>query len=373
MPVHPDVFQADRSLRDESVARRVRAVTFTLWPRSLDTSLDSGNCSHDRTAGDSLHLKTIDALNKMSNVTEFRVRDDRFIEPHPTPYFAPDWPPFCRNLQRLSLVVRVRSIESLRLESMTLCNLEELDLELRFPDDATASAPEIVLTTVAPFISRLNSSLRSLWITTPLDLDNSPFFDLLGFFPKLHTLDVSVGISRRSTSESPITRFVKKHADTLRSLVFVSDYSAAQIDEEDSECSLLRVWNIFQFRLPHLRSLTLNLHVYPTTAAALMPCISPFVETLTSIDIGDIYLCAKDLAVVTSAFLRSPGRLKSACFRIGVLSPEVLDTLAKNLSGLENLTLGFSDLGGHESEEWSPPDQDVSSDRIPFFLSAPRH
>ena len=364
------MFQADldvRSLRDEFVARRVRAVIYTLWPRSSDTSLDSGECSDDRAAGDSLYLKTIDALSKMTNVTEFRVRDDRLFGPHPTPYFALDWPPFCRTLQKLSLVVRAQSIESLRLESMTLCNLEELDLELRFLDDGTTSAPEIVITTVAPFISRLNASLRSLWITTPLDLDNSPFFDLLGFFPKLHNLDISVGISRNSISESPITRFVKRHADTLRSLVFVSDYSAAQ---EDNECSLQRVWNIFQFSLPHLRSLSLSLHVYPMTGAALMPCISPFVDTLTSIDLGDICLCAKDLAIVTSAFLRSPGMLKSASFRIAVLSPEVLDTLAKNLSGLENLTLRFSDVGGHElDEEGSSTDQDVSSDRISFLFN----
>ena len=102
----------------------------------------------------------------------------------------------------------------------------------------------LTLTTVAPFISRWSGSLRSSWITRPFDLDKSYFFDLLGSFPKLHNLDVSVGISRSSTSESPITRFTKIYADTFRSLVFVSDYSAAQ---RDTERSLLRISNIPSF------------------------------------------------------------------------------------------------------------------------------
>ena len=303
----------------------------------------------------------------MLNVTEFRVGN---YEPHPSLYFASGWPPFCRNLQKLSLSIRVQNIKYLGLESMALCNLEELNLALRFPDESPASA-EIILTTIAPFISRLNASLRTLRITTLLDLDNSPFFDLLRFFPKLHNLNLSIGISRNSDSESPITRFVQRHTDTLRSLVYMSHYSSAQ-----SERSLLRVSNIFQFRLLHLRSLTLHLHVDPTAGAALMPCISPFVETLTSIDIRHVCLRAKDLAFVTSAFLRSPGTLKSAGFGIDVLSPGVLDVLAKNLSGLENLTLLFSDLGEHGLDEEAPTDRSwfyVSSDRIPFFFSsAPR-
>ena len=302
----------------------------------------------------------------MSNVTEFSVRDYGLQSSW---YFASGWPSFCRNLQRLSLIIALLDIRPLRLESMALCNLENLDLELKFPADATAHATEIILTTIAPFITRSNISLQSLWIRTPLDLDNSPFFDLLGSFPKLHNLDISVGITRNSDFESPITRFVQRHTDTLRSLSYCSP---AQIDDPDTEHSLLRVSHIFQFRLLHLRSLTLTLDVYPTTGAALIPCISPFVETLTSIDIRHICLRTNDLAFVTSAFLRSPGTLKSASFGVESLSPELLDSLAQNLSGLENLTLLFSDLGRHGSDEGAPTDDWFAvALREPPFSSAP--
>ena len=233
------MFQADsnvRSLRDRTT---VRAVIFTLWPCSSYTSLGFRRCVHHRTADDSLHLKTIEALSKMSNVTEFRVRprDIGSLEHHLSPYFTPDRPKTF--LQKPAEVQFGR--QSVKHGIARICNLEELDLELRFPDDGTAYTPQIDLTTaVAPFISRLNPSPRSLWITTPLDLDD-PSFDLLGSFPKFHNIDVSVGISRSSTSDSPITRFANRHADTLRSLVFVSDYSTVQRDIERS------VSNIFQF------------------------------------------------------------------------------------------------------------------------------
>jgi hypothetical protein len=250
------------------------------------------------------------------------------------PEFTAFSPQFCQNLQTVDLSMQMSGLAALNLHGVDFPCLQTFKLNTTAGGDPEVEETEShmhLIIVLAPFLRRCRSTLKRLSISINVDLDSSPFLDLLGAFPNLVSVSLHYKLERQDVlSGCTVTNFINRHAETLRNLVF-------------KPCtSLQRISNIFSnINLPHLQSLDVGLGTYSTSIATLERCIRPFANTLTAIHLEHEWLSFAELQIVSGLFAQEPHILKTAYFSLHVLSPRVVDLLADNLQELQDLTLLF--------------------------------
>jgi hypothetical protein len=274
------------------------------------------------------------ALNNMSNVTKcvWHHRVDQPVR------FNPDWPPFSPVLRELELIIFLDAKEriTLDLSSAHFPSLRDLSIVV-FPWPIGATSNPAALDDLAPFVSRLQPTLRRLRLwTLNIDLDGAPFLDNLGIFPLLAELEINLRIGAHigDTHTRPaINRFITRHAGSLKSFVFGA--SNLNNPPEADKYNMEQIRNIFSFGhsyKPSLQKLVLCVGFPCVTIHTT--CIFPFANTLTTLDLRFHEFNIHGLHVLLNCFSQSPGLLKSVKLEVNEISPQVLDAMALGWHGL---------------------------------------
>jgi hypothetical protein len=262
------------------------------------------------------------------------------------PEFPAFSPQFCQNLQKLDLSLPIAKAMALNLHAVEFPCLDPFALNTRQSesfrrriDPEVEKTESFLITVLAPFLRRCRVTLEHLLISTDVDLDRSPFLNLLGVFPKLISVALQFTLNRQDTSfDSPVTHFVNRHAETLRSLAF----------KPCTRTSFQRIRIIFsKIDLPHLQKLEVEKrNVSPAYIVILDWCIRPFVYALTTIYLTRQSLQCDELQILLDLFAQNPQILRTASLWLPSVSPRVVDLLANKLPGLQNLTISFYFIKG---------------------------
>jgi hypothetical protein len=264
--------------------------------------------------------------------------------------FSGNWPSFSNNLEVLELLNPVTDaacgLQSAQFPCLRDLTIAVADWDIRMEGIGEPPTFDIL----ASFISRLNPTLQRLSIQA--EWPAVRWFDKLGHFPQLISLELSMFVLLDELNDGAIARFITKHAATLEYLSFGNSlfHPRFQFMEDEFEAveltrqNILRVFSFMTLPFPRLRKLELDLE-HTECGMSLATCIRPFVNTLTTLILKK-NLSTDDLDVVSDAIARKPGVLTSVSLDLECLSPRSVDLLAERLPNIADLTLTVEGIKG---------------------------
>ncbi|KAF5376522.1 hypothetical protein D9615_008674 [Tricholomella constricta] len=165
----------------------------------------------------------ISAVRHMANVTEYEF-EWRDLPPNETTlrFLESTHAAFSTNLSKLVLHAQISRFEQI-LSVTEISGLTDLEFHFDFDPLATADIgvknEGTLINSIAPFVNRLRSSLRSLTITSSAKGDHSSFFHSLGPLPALRFLALRVSFSEEHlTDPSTIGHLLNLHKSSLTSI-----------------------------------------------------------------------------------------------------------------------------------------------------------
>ena len=264
-----------------------------------------------------------------------------------------NWPGYFSSLRRLSIAAPLEIAMSTLLPSVELKCLEVLELLflIALPSSVPIIRETLLADTIVPFMSRLRPTLRQLTIASLVDFEPSAFFGALGFFPNLSKVDIGLKYHSTHTWEAPgLVHFLNDHARTLRHLSFgYAGFGAT-----------FPVWfwyDVFSnATLPSLKTFEVNMRIPREGVSRLASCIGRFADTLTTLVIKYREFRYDKVALIADLFSHRPegDRLSKLQLSVAVLTPQVLDLLARTFPHLELLILIFTHLLDTELDGMMP-------------------
>ena len=254
-----------------------------------------------------------------------------------------NWPGYFSSLRRLSIAAPLETALSTLLPSVELKCLEELELlfliALQYSEPTIRE--KVLAESVVPFMSRLRPTLRQLTITSLLDFEPSAFFGALGCFPNLSRVEIGLKYHSTHTWEAAgLVQFLNDHARTLRHLSFgYAGFGAT-----------FPVWfwhDVFSnATLPSLETFEIDMRIPREGFSRLASCIRRFSDTLTTLVIKHREFRFDEVALIADLFSHRPegDRLSKLQLSVAVLTPQILDLLARTFPNLKLLILIFTHL-----------------------------
>jgi hypothetical protein len=169
-------------------------------------------------------------------------------------------------------------------------------------------------------------------------MDISSLFPSLPNFPNLHYLVVDIPFEEPALSDpSGLSRFLEIHSDTLRDVQLTPRAWRTSLIDADTHGWI----NWLESNLSH-ESVLANLHSLliavpwdPHGVELPLAYISRSADTLTSLSLVEHFLTYTQIDRITSSLSRRT--LRHLGFKVEILTPSLLDLLAKTLPDLQEL------------------------------------
>lgn len=275
----------------------------------------------------------------------------------PSPLLVNAYTACASNLRRLSLFATSANFNALfPPNASALTSLEEFTLSFAPRDDSKADAKAASI-----FFQAIASTLTSLDISFHGTSDEpSRLLQSLPrqggkTFPKLTSV-LLFHSDPPASPDSDLMQFLNQHADTLKHLR-LQHTKTSPFASDDLDPLLLPV-------LPHLETLNIlsgssSRNGQELASSEGLYAARAYVQhsgsTLTSLSLRHCSFTLHDLCMLLDLLGRgSSGEgLKSLTVTVHVLSPQVLDMMAKKSPQLERLKLDFADLGSNNDGAWT--------------------
>ncbi|KAG6849117.1 hypothetical protein H0H93_011178 [Arthromyces matolae] len=280
------------------------------------------------------------AVEGMTNVTEYEFQwRDMPVNPGTLSFLSSLRAAFQANLRKLVLHTRISKFNQL-LSFSNFHWLEELELHFEYDPttdtDAIAENVDVLVHTMAPFINRLQGTLRTLTISSVADADHSPFFRTLGPLPNLRTFALRMSFNTSSPLSDPVAlnSFLLRHKSFLTTLIVEPTYDKGMSEALAAWQPTSRACTSDSSWLSNLDSLT-----FP---AIHMPDINLLLrrapDQLRSLRLLGRFLDGPEVATVI-ACLSGRGSLATLSLNVKMLNSELFTLLANTLPALRSLML----------------------------------
>ncbi|KAG5635868.1 hypothetical protein H0H81_009826 [Sphagnurus paluster] len=254
------------------------------------------------------------------------------------------------NLRKLTLNLTLPKLpivldSKISRELHALVDLEVILANSRF------TAKESIKDTLVPFTRSLAGTLESLSISTLMMVDLNPFFDGVGYLPKLRKFVLIFELSfvvfqSPAPAASYVARFISRHQEILQHLtVRIQHPHFFPFHEE----SWMQTYSV-NLKLPHLR--TLELGVLARAYDARFPLDwrknvqhLPSLSQLENLIIFNTTLSIEDVEALLEALHHSKSCdiLQRLSMKITILNSRLVDLLASRLPSLTYLELTFGE------------------------------
>ncbi|KAG5721557.1 hypothetical protein E4T56_gene13081 [Termitomyces sp. T112] len=282
----------------------------------------------------------IKAIKGMTNVVEceFQWRDMP-VNADTLSFLSSARASFNSKLSKLILRTRVSRFGQI-LTFADFPHLTELELHFEYDPSTERGIDEInvdvLIQSVAPFISRLQGTLHTLTIASVARCDHSAFLRALGTLPNLRTLTLQMQFNDAQYLYSPssLSNLLLRHKAFLTTLVIRPNY-------DEGLAKALAAWQAISDTctadlnsLVNLESLTFPVTDLPT----MISLIHNAPAHLHTLRLFGRYLPPEEVSSVISA-LGSLTNLRTLSLDIQLLNPELFSLLAPTLPALHSLTL----------------------------------
>ena len=315
-----------------------------------------------------------DTLACFTGVTRYTARWSEQVDFHSVLVMAHIWMSLGSNLHTIHWESPLEKLHLLLLESPSIHFpvLKHLSLKLQRPVEQAHSDSERFRISLAPFVNRHSSTIRSLSFlginppSPPIDIIS--LLSMLDPLPCLQqfTLELGVLSGRYIHISDPLilTRFLSIHAATLEHLSL--KFSGAgredgQYHEVDDAFGAM-----FSAGLRNLVVLEIRHCGFSPLKGGIVKSARHFSDTITTLVIESESKFSLDLTyneverlVMAFSHRSSDARLTTLHLGVRTLSPQLIDLLAFALPGLRTLTLKARFI--HANERWTetfppPPD-----------------
>ncbi|PPQ79790.1 hypothetical protein CVT26_012473 [Gymnopilus dilepis] len=281
----------------------------------------------------------LDVLSGLPNVTDYYVTWCGLpsISETAVPFLSTVFQP---NLRKLSLELSLENMRTLLTPAFRVENLEELQLTIHSENIQSVWEREFILSThLAPAISRLRSTLRSLTIQSWEPADLSPMLWEITCLPALEELVIAVPVESTHLGDPEgLTHFLNAHRATLRTLRLRATQFGGRGFTPDAVSFDTWVRGAMQgVRLPKLRELDISSGHFPIDTSHF--CLRHFVSSITSLSLTGCYRSYDDVHEALNLVSDRDGPLFRLRLGLVSLSPQLLDLISSQLPGLIRLEL----------------------------------
>jgi hypothetical protein len=257
------------------------------------------------------------------------------------PIVAAGWRVFGSNLRELRLNVPSRALAQILSPSLRFNRLEILDINFpRANDDQEPEIASIMTGVLDTFLNNHQPTLESIKISkTCYDqpkADISTVLLALGHFPRLTAINLDAALA-----PSGFGHLLELHAQSLLDLVVMHHHTGS--------------YN--SVKLPHLKSLQMGLNSESLDISTTVNYLRQFVNSLTSLKLSYYECHYTDVQNIVEVFA-GENRLRALSVRLDFLSPQLLDFMAKNIPGLDQLDLTIRGFQDHDTEDNSVGSQE---------------
>ncbi|EAU81402.2 hypothetical protein CC1G_05232 [Coprinopsis cinerea okayama7 len=269
----------------------------------------------------------------MTNVRSFTLMEEGVVKLS-APYIDIAWRTIAPRLEELSLWIHPRRVEDLLPLGISFPVLKKLSIQFPFQaPTTTAAATSLQARAVTSFINQFQDTLQHLHLGSCNTWDAAHLYSLLGRFPHLASFEM---IPYNFNNTEPVFEFMKRHADVLQHLTYVS-------------CPSIQANGLSELTLQKLTKLTLKLNYIPYPDAwwtQPSPFLDSIVPTLRCLHIKGPLVPDELTGLLTS--LTQGGQtsppLQELSFSINSLSVETLAMISMKLPNLLILDLRIHDL-----------------------------
>ncbi|KAF5319049.1 hypothetical protein D9611_012715 [Ephemerocybe angulata] len=307
-----------------------------------------------------------DVLAGLPNVTDY------YVTWHGLPAIASSPAPFVvsplrPNLRKLSLNLSLENVQSLLSPDSDISRLEEFHLCIHSESVYDEHERSYVLQNhLAPAISRFQSTLKTLVISSWEPTDLSPLFQNIDCIPNLDDLSINIPVESCHLGDpAGLNAFLQKHQNSLRCLrLRASQYGGQGI----IPASLTSLYDWIckatdSVELPKLRVLDTASSLFPIEASLL--CVQRFSGTLTSLSITGVYQSYDCVAETLTHLSNSPAGEEPLKLRLGpvLLSPQLVDLIAARIPNLHQLELLVRKIVPIDADAASSPTNNSKSSK----------
>ncbi|KAF8154767.1 hypothetical protein B0H34DRAFT_717780 [Crassisporium funariophilum] len=310
----------------------------------------------------------------MRNIREYHIDWDETRPYHPEHYQAfltPVLEKWTDLLVKLTIKVPPQILKSLA--KVHLRKLEILEYHfstgmMAFKDIDDAHDGFLV------FVNNLRDSLQAISFSsthTSQNLDMSRIYRLLGTFPKLNSVSLSIPFDGGHLCDpKTLIRFLEKHRSTLKNLNLFTSRCTVHVTPSDPEC-ILWIQHILasvHTPFPQFRGLGIALRPLRAPLDALYRFLSMHSSTLHSLILTDRKLGCHELWKTVSETVD----LRHLRLKLDGLCPELLFDLASSLPGLQSLRIECSKLHVHSRSRTRIWEDDKKNFREEMIRNKPR-
>ncbi|KAJ2912287.1 hypothetical protein MD484_g8131, partial [Candolleomyces efflorescens] len=273
------------------------------------------------------------------------------------------WSASKSTMRALELEVPVEVLSEILPPQLAFDGLEHFGINLNITYRST-DAMEMLLSTMVPFISRHQSTIRSFALRTSEHLHLTPFFKSLPSIPLLRDLEIEQGyVSTLQTDTIGLHDFLIRHAEQLKNLTLLFDGLGLHLVRD----KLMEDWPqhpCLHVSYPNLHRLSFGLHNFPQDfGEKIQQSLDDFwTPKLRHFKLA-VNLEADQVDIVLSKIPKDV-ELASLSLAVETLEPELFDTLSTRLPHLVDLEVEVTSgkLVGLETAAHEPPTDDHDSD-----------
>lgn len=264
--------------------------------------------------------------------------------------FPEIWQSIGSNLRRLSIDIQVFKMGDVVMSSGSLPNIEELVLTLRSEVHGLGHPGD---TTIPYFLNKFSRTLRQLSIKTIGHQDLSSIFqtELLNKFSRLHKLSIIMPLDIQHLRDPMGFKQFLQNNPTIRDLC-VRYLRCCRPCTDDGFTTFDGRHQLYSgVSLPNLKAMELGLHI-PIPAGHTSPMLNSIGRLgsdLTSLTLKDRSLTLEEIRIVLRLF--PSYQLKRLSLYPRLLSPQLIDLIAKTCPGLNSLSMDVEIAVGLEMSD----------------------
>ena len=259
------------------------------------------------------------------------------------------WQSIGSNLRRLSIDIQVFKLGDVVKSCGSLANIEELVLTLR----SNAPLDHPCDTTIPYFLNKFARTLRQLSIKTTGHQNFSSIFqpELLDKFHLLTKLSIIMPLDAYHLRDPTGFRQLLQNNPTIRDLCIRYSYCCRSCPDDGFKMSDGRHQVYSGVSLPNLQALELGLHIpIPEKhTSPMLNYIGRLGSGLTSLTLKDRSLALEEIRTVLRLF--PSYQLKRLSLFPRLLSPQLIDLIAKTCPGLNSLSMDVETVVGLERSD----------------------
>lgn len=294
----------------------------------------------------------VSALNAMENIKEYFIEWNEEKDYHPELYkacFTPILQKWMGQLTKLTIKVPPQLLKSLA--SVRLRNLETLEYHFCTGQMSPQDIDDIHNGFLV-FVNNLKDSLEYIsFISTHTshNLDITRIYKLLGLFPKLRSISLSVPFDGAHLSDPlAFVRFLEIHRSTLKEISVLTSRCTVHSMPSDPEGKnwIQKILSSVDTPFPRLRSLTLAMRPLRAPLTNVSNFLEKHMSTLDSLILADRPLDVggfERLLKTASGPLDLEG-LRHLRVKLNNFSPTILYYFASKMPGLTSLDIEYNSI-----------------------------